>query len=434
MVKLKRLKINKYRNVRPGTELRFDDGFNLVLGQNGSGKTTLLGLIAAVTGNDFERLADEYFCIEYEISTESGTVVIFLENKFVPSPTGAPDYSFSYHITIEDFKTRRTTTVSGTPEKTEIIDAGLIGHSRRPFSPFRREFGVALMASAALFINNAAVGAFLTQRHSPYRFDEALDSFLAMTGRVSTTPGVESPKTTEVKIFLFDELPNSTTRSASIEFDDYFPHRMIFTLDISLRNARSPIELNESSATGPARAAVDLLATATTLLGFKHVSLRPNVKSESKSREAKGRLVHVEGFTFDFTRIDGSVIHHDLLSFGQKRLISFFYYLACNDSYVIADELVNGLHHRWIEACMDAIGDRQAFLTSQNPLLFDYIPDFESVEQVQSRFITCKTELVEGTEQLVWQNMPHEHARIFFEAYKDEVEQVGEILIARGLW
>ena len=26
---------------------------------------------------------------------------------------------------------------------------------------------------------------------------------------------------------------------------------------------------------------------------------------------------------------------------------------------VIADELVNGLHHQWIEACMQQLGERQ---------------------------------------------------------------------------
>jgi hypothetical protein len=104
-----------------------------------------------------------------------------------------------------------------------------------------------------------------------------------------------------------------------------------------------------------------------------------------------------------------------------------------NRSIVIADELVNGLHHGWIKACMDAIAERQAFLTSQNPLLFEYV-EFGSIEQVQARFITCKSELVDDAEQLVWQNMPREDAARFYEAYTDEIEQVGEILITRGLW
>ena len=49
---------------------------------------------------------------------------------------------------------------------------------------------------------------------------------------------------------------------------------------------------------------------------------------------------------------------------------------------VIADELVNGLHHSWIEECIQAIGDRQTFLTSQNPLLLDYL-SFASPEDVK---------------------------------------------------
>jgi hypothetical protein len=104
-----------------------------------------------------------------------------------------------------------------------------------------------------------------------------------------------------------------------------------------------------------------------------------------------------------------------------------------NRSIVIADELVNGLHHLWIKDSMEAIGDRQAFLTSQNPLLFEYV-NFESIEQVQACFITCKSKLIDGAEQLVWQNMSHEHARSFFEAYQTGIESPGDILIIRGLW
>ncbi|MFZ6177987.1 AAA family ATPase [Nannocystis pusilla] len=65
MVKLKRLKILKYRNVKPGTELHFDDGVNLILGQNASGKTTLLALLSVVTRSSFEGIKDEDFELEY---------------------------------------------------------------------------------------------------------------------------------------------------------------------------------------------------------------------------------------------------------------------------------------------------------------------------------------------------------------------------------
>jgi len=139
------------------------------------------------------------------------------------------------------------------------------------------------------------------------------------------------------------------------------------------------------------------------------------------------------GFHFQFNSRDGRSIPHKHLSYGQKRLLAFYYYLACNESFVIADELVNGLHHSWIKACMDAIGERQAFLTSQNPLLFEHV-EFDSIEQVQARFITCKSELVDGAEQLVWQNMPRDDAERFYRGYEADIEGIGDILINRGLW
>src|SRR5450631_3377458 len=51
IMKLKRLKIKKYRNVDP-MELRFNDGLNVLLGQNGAGKTTLLRLVAMAASSD----------------------------------------------------------------------------------------------------------------------------------------------------------------------------------------------------------------------------------------------------------------------------------------------------------------------------------------------------------------------------------------------
>jgi hypothetical protein len=66
--RLKRLRIDRFRNVAPGTELVFHDGFNVLLGQNGTGKTTLLNLIAAVVRCDFSALRDTDFALVYELS------------------------------------------------------------------------------------------------------------------------------------------------------------------------------------------------------------------------------------------------------------------------------------------------------------------------------------------------------------------------------
>jgi len=83
MIKLKRLKIEKFRNVTPGTELVFNDGFNVLLGQNGTGKTTLLSLIAAALTSSFKELKGENFSLVYELSSEHGDIAVEIRNRTI---------------------------------------------------------------------------------------------------------------------------------------------------------------------------------------------------------------------------------------------------------------------------------------------------------------------------------------------------------------
>ncbi|HLM43953.1 MAG TPA: hypothetical protein VK458_08800, partial [Myxococcaceae bacterium] len=86
---------------------------------------------------------------------------------------------------------------------------------------------------------------------------------------------------------------------------------------------------------------------------------------------------------------------------------------------------------RWIRACFEALGQRQVFLTSQNPLLLDYL-NFQSPEDVRSTFVLCRWE--KGPEQMAWENMTQEAAKDFFASYKVGFQQVGELLQSKGLW
>jgi recombinational DNA repair ATPase RecF len=76
MIKLRRLKVVKFRHVVPGTELRFDDGINLVHGDRATGKTTLLTLLSMVCRGSFAvEAADEPLDIEAELASRVSSPV-----------------------------------------------------------------------------------------------------------------------------------------------------------------------------------------------------------------------------------------------------------------------------------------------------------------------------------------------------------------------
>src|SRR5262249_16244371 len=116
---------------------------------------------------------------------------------------------------------------------------------------------------------------------------------------------------------------------------------------------------------------------------------------------------------------------------GQMRLLSYLYYLECNPHIGVADELVNGMHHEWIEHCLiSAIADRQMFYTSQNPLLLDFL-EFRSESEVSERLVTCKWEERDG---FIWENLEPRVGREFFRLYKAGIQHVSDILRTRGWW
>jgi hypothetical protein len=104
-----------------------------------------------------------------------------------------------------------------------------------------------------------------------------------------------------------------------------------------------------------------------------------------------------------------------------------------NHSVVLADELVNGFQRDWISACMSALGARQAFLTSQNPLLLDFLP-LKSAEQTQRSFIFCRLKEHSGRQAWHFENVTFRQAQELYEAHGLGIQQIGEMLSANGLW
>ncbi len=421
-VKLKHLKIHQYRNVRPGTELRFDDGVNLALGQNGSGKTTLLGLLSCVVGTDFGPLEEVPFDLEYDIEFNSIHTSVRISNNPAIEESNTASYYYEATMTASHFDT--SLSLSATPSELVITINGATAHYP-PESPFRMAFLANAIDHTIGSTTDFSTSADLIFTRPVIKFDESLDCFLAMTGRTPVTQhaGTPSPARMQVR--------QHTGRKASPRLRKFTPLALASLVPDAQEQPAG--ELGISVNTEPTIEALRFLSTAAKLIGSEEATWRPQVVQIDTHASEKWRTFDVRGSTFTFTRRGGLKVHHDLLSYGQKRILAYFYHLEATQDFVIADELVNGLHHRWIAACMEAIGDRQAFLTSQNPLLFEHV-EFASIEQVETRFITCKSELVDGAEQLVWQNMPRDDAERFYRGYQADIESIGDILINRGLW
>jgi energy-coupling factor transporter ATP-binding protein EcfA2 len=424
------LEINRFRSVMPGTKLSFSPSRNVILGQNASGKTSLLNLISMVLRSDFTEILEEPFELHYEILFPEGNLRAHVLNEL--STTSAPpadqtgiaaqtrnqyqtQYSFTVTVPPETFLltgTRASATLQvnqADPQQIPPIDLGTTGHG-----PF-----IAILRSTHKK-SGGPRGPLSFLRVGTYRFDESLSAFHAMMG-VSNSPVPGGPPTASLKMLRWTStqgLPNG-----SISFTvRYIPPNVLF----SVLSLKKELVLGDS--------VLPFLAKAKTMFGFKNATWRADVLETKKVPQ--GEETEYGRFAVEFIRGDDSRITHDLLSYGQKRLLAFLYYVDfVYDGPVVADEIVNGFHHSWIEACLDHLRTqrKQAFLTSQNPLLLDYLT-FDSAEEVQATFMLCRSEVVDSCTVVRWAQMEKDEAATFYEEYQLGIEHVGAILHRSGLW
>ena len=170
-------------------------------------------------------------------------------------------------------------------------------------------------------------------------------------------------------------------------------------------------------------------------VAFGFAGLSGIVRRTSRQVVGTTQIDTFKGITFRATLRDGTEFDHDRFSFGQKRLLTFLWYAASNvDGPIIADELANGLHHAWIDICMRTIGDRQAFLATQNPLIFDFL-EFASADEARVSLVRCSTgETESGATQRRWNNLTTDEAERLFLAYEARFQHVSELLRVEGLW
>jgi energy-coupling factor transporter ATP-binding protein EcfA2 len=419
MTVLDTLKISRFRNVEPGTTLRFREGFNILLGKNATGKTTLLELIANAISLDLAAYAKEPFKIEFQLSANKRTIRVEAENTRLEttSPEGAsvpqvlrtPELSAQASILIEE-EGRLLLHYS---VQDAMVERQTPGHPTTQY-PLRVPLLDSNLLLPVLFAESdkrsiptdfSLIGQFY--RSPLLRFDESLAFFQTIIA--DSAVHVFIPREGNLQAFSRIAPKDVATAVAGAVTRD----RNIATV---------PIEN------------LPLLERLNSLLGFRTAVLYAERLERTAATEDELEQAEYGNFRFEFTRHDGSVIDHTRLSYGQKRLLAFHFWLATFDDFAVSDELVNGLHHAWISSSVEALANRQSFLTTQNPLLLDYL-QFNSEQNVADSFIVCRhTTVVAGPLRMQWTNIGERDAHAFYRAYKAGIENVSEILVSRGLW
>lgn len=392
---LAELELKTFRNVRP-TRLVFRPGINVVLGKNAAGKTTLLNLLAGVLKGLGPSWSEEPFDWSYVVrrgatelrrasSVRAGTwagisgsfpsmrapAIVTEQHEIFDPPTSV---TVAYRNGLVEIDGKEVEGEVDEPEDVRPLFAALIRlHAHNP-------------TSAQLLFDLAV--------SSSFRLDESLDYLRGLTER---------------------ELAHDGSSSGTQEGSP-IPDGL----------AKSLVGALEPKAGGGLRFSVPFLQRAAKVMGYEQGEALLDVESKTTGFTTLRNL----RFVFSSGK---ETLFHDSLSYGEQRLLSFFAAAdACPDILVV-DELVNGLHHEWIKACLEEIGPRQAFLTSQNPLLLDYL-EFSDAEEVARSFIFCERVRTERGTELSWRNPTMEEAQEFFSAYETGIQRVSDILITKGFW
>ena len=431
-MKLTWLHVHHYRGLAPDTRLTFGPSLNVVVGATGSGRTTLLELVSSVLCSDFSGLLREPFSLEYGLRFDDLTVDVAVRNEppvALPASTGTPG-------------------TGGTgPGVALALPPAALSHGLMPsiVATVRwdaaQDVRLVMRASATGFACEVDGAAGFSKRMHWSVLDRSVWTLLFMAAQYLERGVKDRLKELLRRTFLlapprFDEALGMYERIGTIRYAMERRGEDLFPLGLMALPAWMPGWLREQVEEEPLPPTLmfrhetlpqAFLARFVALAGFASGTLTLDVTETTPLSEG-GRL-GFSGFRFAFTRTDGSTVSQEELGHGQKRLLSFLYYLDVHEAFVIADELPDGLHADLVRACVAAMGERQGFVTSQSPLLFEHLC-LRDAEQLQASLIRCEGGAGQGGWR--WTQPTPEQAARWFDAYRVGSLPLGAVLRAQG--
>lgn len=407
---LRRLTVHRYRHVAPETTVEFGPDSNLLLGRNGTGKSTLLSLARAVHDLDFRGLEGD----EFDLSARLERDVVWMEVRVSCSRAdGGAGWMVGWRVEYAGAENDR---FSASQQGGDLsISVAAEAPTIYPVAPVVSPPWLRhLLLHQVVRLNPAAMPFWMSTFDPVSVVDEALDTYEWM------------------KKFRFRHVQRHHNQ---IGTDGHqIPYTLLAGLGPAVQTSERDLTITGVAFTD---AAAKWMGFARADVQFRELSAQG---LEGDRERAFGDLRCV------FERADGTRVADDQLSFGQKRLLAFLYAVECSRVAVYADELVNGFHHEWIGGSLEVLSDgipeewgqppgvqRQSVLTSQNPLLVDAI-GFSSADDMARRIVVCRTELRDGRESMVWENLSAANAGRLWVSKEVGLQSVSELLRTQGLW
>lgn len=426
---LERIKINRFRTVAPGTELRFSDGLHVLLGKNASGKTTLLDLIAAAMALDFDRpeFRDEPLELEFTLragelcfdaiikrdlrEATSSTMPKEMEGRkaspreegryVVRAPSGL---QVTVVLTSDDLPWR---TVEGV-DPTQYGMNRPLGprHDLPPLSPY------GLHGLYDLWFQGSLTG--------PKRLEALIGQ------KAFRVEGSNGPFRMSEGDELLDDLDDDDQFSLALgRSQSRHPFLLPRAFTKALPHDGSILELPLAREPSLARFIREMgFSEARMALGPPRVERHFGEDLFAYSQPA-----------FTFYR-DGRLVRRlDQLSYGQRRLFALGWYLACVREIAILDEPANGLHESWIQFLISQLADRQVFLTTQHRELLDMLP-FQTETELSRGFVLCESRpQASGEPALHWRGLREDESALMIKALRSSrVDLITDLLRALDLW
>lgn len=396
MYRLQKLEVRQFRGIDKPVTFTFGRRYHLIVGDNGAGKSNLLKLIAMVTQLDFSPMRDESFDIAWEGEIDDGIKIrgsIWREIQPLTEEM----------LQMRQFK-----------KTAKWIYTFLIGNESKIEGSEEGEVGSVLDPVVRNWVPIMHIRSLIHVLHSKsFRMDEALQTFGVLVD--GHDYNFEDHEVAGFSPVIYEYNSTKHTIMNNNEFNNLSKWATAF-----LEGNILPI--TEQDLPWLAQVRQDLDAQA--------VELKPKLK-QSQPIKGGGQEIQFSGADIYITFAPQLKVHHSLLSFGQKRMISLRYYLSMVQSApAIIDELSNGLHHAWTTSILEGLENQQSFLATQNPLVMDGVW-WESATEAGQGILLCTRS---PEHQWHWRQLDEEESLRFYEAWRSGVQHIHEVLKTERWW